>query len=41
MNCACSKHDCKVIDEYVNGDTDTNGICEDCFRDCVEITETL
>jgi hypothetical protein len=34
--CACAC-DCLLIDDFVNGETDLNGICETCFRDCVEV----
>lgn len=31
--CACRECDCQTVDEFVNGETDENGTCEDCFRD--------
>lgn len=34
--CPCSKHECKKVDDYV---IENNAHCEDCFRDCLEITE--
>jgi hypothetical protein len=36
MKCVCVC-DCVIVDEFVNGDTDLNGICEVCFRDCVKV----
>lgn len=35
--CACQVCDCLIVDEYVNGDIDENGICERCFREHVEM----
>lgn len=35
VKCACDCG-CVIVDEFVNGDTDLNGICEKCFRDCVK-----